>query len=66
MPFSNQSKPGRIPRRESGYKSDGEPEKVDKSLHVNSIHPEFSQSSQDDSDVCYPKDRFLSELESEI
>ena len=25
---SNQSKPGRIPRRESGYKSDGEPEKV--------------------------------------
>ena len=24
----NQSKPGRIPRRESGYKSDGEPGKV--------------------------------------
>ena len=42
MPFSNQSKPGRIPRRESGYKSDGEPEKVEKSLHINSIHRVFS------------------------
>ena len=30
VPFLNQSKAGRIPRRESGYKSDGEPEKVGK------------------------------------